>query len=208
MATNLTTKALSPTVVVKIVHDAQSHIIPIVAILAGILGTLLGVWLGHYLSNRREEVKDRRQTLSSLKAIQAEIRAIWAAYMKGPGKDIEGRISATAKRPLGRYPAVPDSFFTVYGKNAQVLGKLGDDRLTESVVLAYQRMIGLFEAIGLNNEFHKEATETEESFGMVSGPTRLNALADELEERHQQIKLEMEKLFDQIEKYLEKNRKC
>ena len=207
MATNLTAKAPSPTVVVKIVHDAQSHIIPIVAILAGILGTLLGVWLGHYLSNRREEVKDRRQTLASLKAIQAEIRAIWAAYMKGPGKDIEGRISATDKGPLGRYPAVPDSFFTVYSKHAQVLGKLGDDRLTESIVLAYQRMIGLFGAIGLNNEFHKEATVTEEACSMVLGPTRLNALADELEERHQQIKPEMEKLFNQIEKYLEKNRK-
>lgn len=206
MATNLTTKAPSPTVIVKIVHDAQSHIIPIVAILAGIAGTLLGVWLGHYLSSRREEAIDRRQTLASLKSIQAEIRAIWAAYMKGPGKDIEGRISATTKGPLGRYSAVPDSFFTVYDKNAQILGKLGDDRLTESVVLAYQRMIGLFGAIGLNNEFHKEATEIDVAQGML-GTGRLNALADELEKRHQQIKPEMESLFDQIGKYLEKNRK-
>ena len=206
MAAHLTTKAPSPTVIVKIVHDAQSHIIPVVAIIAGIVGTLLGVWLGHYLSSRREEAKDRRQTLASLKAIQAEIKAIWAAYMKGPGKDIEGRISATAKGPLGRYPAVPDSFFTVYDNNSQILGKLRDDRLTESVVLAYQRMIGLFGAIGLNNEFHKEATEIDAAQGML-GTGRLNALADELEKRHQQIKPEMESLFDQIEKYLEKNRK-
>ena len=207
MATDLTTKAPSPTFIVKIVHDTQSHVIPIVAIIVGMLGTLIGVLLGHYLSSRREEVKNRRQTIDSLKAIQAELRAIWAAYMKGPGKDIEGRISGTAKGPLGRYPAVPDSFFTVYSKNAQVLGKLGDDRLTESIVLAYQRIIGLFGAIGLNNEFHKEATVTEEVYSMVSGPTRLNTLADELKERHQQIKPEMEKLFNQIEKYLEKNSK-
>jgi len=31
-------------------------------------------------------------------------------------------------------------------------------------------------------------------------------LADKLEERHQQIKPEMEKLFSLIEKYLQKNR--
>jgi len=207
MAMNLTAKAPSPMVIVKIAHDASSHIIPIVAIIAPILGTLLGVWLGHYLFSKREETKDQRQTLASLKAIQTEIRTIWIAYMKGPGQKIEERISAVGKKPLGRFPTVPDFFFTVYSNNAQVLGKLGDDQLTEAIIFAYQRMIGLFGAIGLNNEFHKESTVTEEAFSMVSGPTRLNALADELEERHQQIKPEMEKLFDQIEKYLETNRK-
>ena len=126
--------------------------------------------------------------------------------MKGPGQKIEERISAVDKKPLGRFTTVPDSFFTVYGNNAQVLGKLEDDRLTESVVLAYQRMIDLFEDIGLNNEFHKESTDLEVALSMV-GTGRLNALADKLEEKHQQIKPEMEKLFDQIEKYLEKNRK-
>ena len=40
MAADLTTKAHSPTVILKIVHDTQSHAIPIAVIIAGILGTL------------------------------------------------------------------------------------------------------------------------------------------------------------------------
>lgn len=198
----------SPAIVVKIVNDAptsHSHTIAIVAIVAGVIGTLLGTLFGHYLSNKRENEKDHRQTLASLKAIRAELKTIWVAYMKGPGKDIEERISTPdAKKPLGRYPAVPDSFFTVYSNNTPVLGKLGDDRLTESIVLAYQRMIGLFGAIELNNEFHKGASDIEAAYSMVSGPTRLNALADELEKRHQQIKPEVEQLFNSIEQYLRK----
>ena len=211
----------APVVIVKIVHDSptsHSHTIAIVAIVAGVMGTLLGTWLGHYLSNKRENEKDHRQTLASLKAIRAELKTIWVAYMKGPGKAIEERISTPEdKKPFGRYPAVPDSFFTVYSNNAPVLGKLGDDRLTESIVLAYQRMIGLFGAIELNNEFHKEvphsAVSSNEGGRAVlallqqdSHKKRLNALADELEVRHQQIKPEMEKLFNSIDQYLqEKN---
>ena len=208
-------------IIVKIVHDAptsHSHTIAIVAIVAGVIGTLLGTLFGHYLSNKRENEKDHRQTIASLKAMRAELKTIWVAYMKGPGKEIEERISSLdAKKPLGRYPAIPDSFFTVYSNNAPVLGKLEDDRLTESIVLAYQRMIGLFGAIELNNEFHKEVSHSAVSsnenvramqalYQQEFHKKRLNALADELEVRHQQIKPEMEKLFNSIDQYLqEKN---
>lgn len=207
--------APSPAIIIKVIHDTKttSHTIEIVAIVAGIVAALAGTWLGHYLSSKRENERAHRQTLASLKAIHAELKTVWGAYMKGPGKDIEKRISSPGeKNALGRYPAVSDSFFTVYSNNATILGELGDDRLTESIILAYQRMIGLFGALGLNNEFHKEVLYSGENFSTVRAietinkQYRLNYLADELEARHQQIKPEMEELFSLIEKYLQKNR--
>jgi len=143
--------APSPAIIIKVIHDTKttSHTIEIVAIVAGIVAALAGTWLGHYLSSKRENEREHRQTIASLKAIHAELKTVWGAYMKGPGKDIEKRISSPGeKNGLGRYPAVSDSFITVYSNNAPVLGKLGDDRLTESIVLAYQRMIGSSAADG------------------------------------------------------------
>ena len=77
-----------------------------------IVETIRSVITGYCLASKHESGKDRQQTIAYLKAIRAELKTIGTAYMKGPGKNIEERISTNeAKRPLGRHPTVSDSFF-------------------------------------------------------------------------------------------------
>lgn len=112
-------------------------LVGVLGVIGTIVGTIGGVIAGYWLTTEHENKKEHRQTLSSLKAIRAELITVWGAYMKGPGKDLEKRIASLGeKNALGRYPSVSDSFFTVYSNNASILGKLGDDHLTESIILA------------------------------------------------------------------------
>lgn len=181
----------------------------IIASISAIVGALAGGWAGAYFTDKkgyeREEEKERKQILGSLRAIKCELESIWQAYEKGPAKDIElvGVTRAGAPGPIlaiPMYPNVSDGFFSVYRNHSTVLGIVDNQDLAKDIVLAYQRMMGVFDALRLNNTYYDPA------YGSVSRGPSLATLAVAIKTRHDEdIKPHMEKVLMNLKDYLEKD---
>ena len=192
-----------------------------------IFGTILGVKFGARLTTKREELKERKRKLHSLQAMKVELQTVWKAYMNGPGNDLEIRekqpSNNTSVMPLGRYPEVSDLYFSIYQRNSEIIGALDDPNLAEKIIIAYQRMSGIFKTLELNNKFWEEGFKTPEIFSppgtepSVSIKTlvtfrakqgfedRLNDLANKLADLHKKMSPEMKILFNEMESYIKKH---
>lgn len=175
-----------------------------------IFGTILGIRFGARLTTNREEAKERKRKLHALRAIKIEIQTVWTAYMKGPGEALEkrGKQEKGHRNNLGRHSEVSELSFTIYNHNSEIIGSLEDTTLAEKIIIAYQRLGGIFKALELNNKFWEEGINSlvdQDPDPDLARYNRLTALADILTERHTEISPDMKNLFEEMKAYIEKH---
>ena len=181
----------------------DGDITTIAASISAIVAGLIGGWAGAHFTDKRnrnlESEKNRRHTANTLLAIKCELESVWQAYSRGPGRDVEEILEGN-KKTIGVYPRVSSGFFTIYCNNSSVLGQVNDQFLLKDIILAYQRMMGIFESLQLNNQYQNRLGNTSRS---SSG--ELSSIATTLSKRHTEIKPFMEELLKKLEKNLEKS---
>ncbi len=150
------------------------------------------------LAARKEEALIRGFIYSAI----TEIQVLWEAYQIGAGKKLE--VLEKGKPFLQLYPITQD-YFSVYGANAFLVGRIPDPKLRKAIVETYTRARWLIDSYQRNNDMVQRLhhldlmRQDSENPGLIhmiwTQEQELIKYAPRLLELHRQTKISIEHLF-------------
>lgn len=191
---------------VAILHSKE-FIIGLIGALLGGFFTLFGTLVAHFLENRREISKEKRELKGVLQAFHTELQTLWERYLSTAGKKVE---DLSPGNPLLMYWPITQDYFTIYSTNARKIGEIEDPRLRSLLVTAYTRSRGLIDSFRMNNELNSKyehftalANSTRSQIDIANQNAYLKALKDyssTLKEQHNELKQTIELLLREFTK--------
>jgi hypothetical protein len=126
------------------------------SIIPGLVGGLVAgacVWIGIMVQHAHERAmqaeKERILVDGFVHSVLAEVETLWDNYFEGAGKRLEALEKGKAFMYV--YP-ISQEYFTVYGGNSILIGRIADARLRRSIVETYTKARGLIDSFRLNND--------------------------------------------------------
>lgn len=108
----------------------------------GGLFTLAGVMMQQRGETKRRRDDEAETLTATLKALDTEMETLWASYLRNVGNKV-AEIEADHYLDHG-WEAATD-YFVVYRAAGPMLGRIRDDQLRRSIVIAYTTAMGLLE---------------------------------------------------------------
>jgi len=126
------------------------------AVIGGLIGggfAILAVWVAHRNDLQRQHKTKQAEMKGFYHALLTETQVLWEQYMWGMGKHLESLLQG---EPLLYYYPVTQDYFTVFEKNAHLIGQVQNVGLRQSVVEFYTKAKGLIDSYRFCNHLVSE----------------------------------------------------
>lgn len=188
-------------------------LIPLISAFVGALvggymtrkATLRGVMLAHEIDLKLQKEAEDATLQGFYRAILVETETLWTVYQETMGHVVE---SLQSGNPLAYYYPVTQDYFTVYGNNTGLIGRIPERKLLDILVKTHVEAQALLDSYKMNNEMLSRLQHWDILSGESKNETyqaKLNLIynalvsyAAEIQKRHYALKVDIKALVGEL----------